>query len=210
MWFAPRVEKIPDTRHRPPNTASARAIAGRVRRSTLGVARSRRGAHALEFAVVSTIAIPMLLVAAELALHSAVAVALDNAAYKASREGSLGRKNTDGTRAGQACQSAILSAARSAGRGLLNGDLRVSTRNYNSAEGATTDDPNNRTKGTKGAGLGGHTVVYELQYDQPAIFGGKLLMAGKLFGHDKHVHKAIVTIQNEPFSEGKKDAPACS
>lgn len=208
MWFDPQVGGLSGAENKRPNRAGARGTAVRLRNRARSAVRCRRGVSAVEFAIAATIAIPMLLSALDMAWHSLVAVALDNAAYKASRTGSLGRETPKGTRAGESCQAAILSEARKAGGGLLNGDLQLSTHNYTSAKDAMGDDAE-RNKGAKGAGLGGHTVVYELRYRQRSIFAGKIAIAGNTFATDSYLHRAVVTVQNEPFSNGDPNAPPC-
>lgn len=134
-------------------------------------------------------------------MQSLIAVTLDNAALKASRTGSLGRLNSDGTRSGAAEEACVKKAARDAGGGLLNGDLSVKMLNYATATAAGTDT--NRTSGTAGAGVGGRTVVYELTYNQPYIFVP--MHVGK-----KRTHTAITTIQNEPFANANQAATAAA
>jgi Flp pilus assembly protein TadG len=164
---------------------------------------------ALEFAMVSCALIPMLLVMVEVAMQSATAAALDHAAQKAARAGSLGRENADGTRSGQACHAAILAAARQAGGGLLNGNLQLTVSNYGSAGSAVTAGPG-RKNATSGAGLGGRTVVYELRYDQPTIFTKPVTTPWGTIGRERFIHTAVFTIQNEPFAKGDPDAPPCA
>jgi len=167
-----------------------------------------RGIAALEFAVVSCVLIPMLMGGLEMSLQSAVAITLDNAALKASRAGSLGCERPDGTRAGQSSQAAVERAARAAGRGLLNGKLEVKPTHYRSARAAIADSK--RESGTRGAGLGGHTVVYELRYEQPSVFIRNFTTPWGAIGRERYIHTAAVTVQNEPFPDARPGAPACS
>jgi Flp pilus assembly protein TadG len=157
----------------------------------------------VEFGLVAPALVGVLLGAVEMGLQAAVSVALDNAALRASRTGSLGRLNTDGTRAGAALHACVLKAAREAGGGLLNGDLQLVMTNYGSSATAGADP--NRTNGTgsSGAGAGGRTVVYELTYKQPYV------LMGRLFGQTL-THTAFVTTQNEPFANaGQSTAASC-
>jgi hypothetical protein len=171
---------------------------GRLRRRARIAARCRRGAQAVEFAMVASVVIPMFGAALEMAWQSAAAAALDHAALRASRFGSLGRETADGKRAGPACHAAILLEARRAGRGLLNGDLRLAMTSYGSSKQAGLGGG-----GANNAGLGGQTVVYRLEYHQPFV------VVGQLFGLQKHVHTSVATVRNEPYSNGEPDAPPC-
>jgi len=180
----------------------ARLRRGRPRQRAAGAAKCRRGATALQFAIISAFLIPFLMVCMEMALQSAAAVALDGAAFAASRTGSLGRLHADGTRSGQACDSDVIEAAKQAGHGILYGKLTLKTKYYGDSfsAGADTDG----TKGGSGAGSGGHTVVYQLDYEHPFLFGQALL------GKQASKHSITFTVQNEPFSEGKANVTPCA
>jgi hypothetical protein len=199
VWFAPRVGTVADATRPPLAGTGARATASRLRRRFQGVARCRRGgAYAIEFAGVASIIIVMFAAAAELTWQASVGAALDRGALNASRVGSLGRKNPDGTRAGPACNTAILRAAREGGGGRLNGDLRLTVTSYGSSRQAGLGQG-----GVNNAGLGGQMVSYSLQYHEPFIF------VGRVFGLEKHVHTAVAMARNEPFPDGAPNAQSC-
>ncbi len=209
VWFALRIGERPGATKPPLNTLAARTAARRIRPGGPGVVRCRRGVTAVEFAAVSCVLIPMLMGGLELGLQSAVAVALDNAALKASRAGSLGCERPDGSRAGQSSQGAIERAARAAGHGLLNGNLRAEPTSYKSARAAIDDNKPNRGGGTRGAGVGEHTVVYTLRYDQPSVFIKNFTTPWGTISRENYVHTAVVTVQNEPFPDARPGAAPC-
>lgn len=199
MWFARGIGKIPDVSKPPLNKVRGRLFASRLRDHARRTGRSRRGgAYLIEFSSVVTFAvIPILLSGVEMAWHGAVSAAVDNAALRASRFGSLGRQLPDGTHAGAACQDAIEREARRAGGGLLSGPLRVTVESYPTMAQASA-----RLNAARNPGLGGYTVNYRVEYDQRFVF----LKA--LFGKHR-THVATTTIQNEPFPDGAPNAPPC-
>ena len=180
----------------------ARLREGHPWRRAAAAAKCRRGATALEFAVISSFLIPFLMVCMEMSLQSWAAVALDGAAFAASRTGSLGRLHADGTRSGQACKADVEAAANQAGRGILYGKLTLDAKYYGDSYSAGADT--DRTKGGSGAGSGGHTVVYQLNYEHPFVFAQTLL------GLQATKHSITFTVQNEPFNEGKANATPCA
>lgn len=163
------------------------------------ILRCRRGTYMLEFSAVAGGLLTILFGAVELAWQGVTAAAMENAVLQASRTGSLGCLQPDGSRAGQASAATILEDARTAGSGILNGNsLRIAMNAYGTLQQAGL-----RTGGTLGAGSGGQTVVYTLTYDAPLLFVGGFL------GKSSYTHTGTVTVRNEPFSAGGASAAPC-
>lgn len=168
-------------------------------RRVSGAARCRRGAYAVEFAMVSTILVPVLMGAIELSWQFAASVALENATLEASRVATLGRKDAKGAIIGPACEEAIKKAAIDAAIGLLSINRLTMTP-------TTFTDPKdliNKSKtGTAGTGDSGTYVRYRLQYRQPFLFAPQIF-AGKT----EMIHDAVFAVKNEPYPNVKNKTP---
>lgn len=162
--------------------------------------RCRRGAYAVEFAMIANALLLMVLGAVDVTWHGLTAVAMENATLKASRSGSLGCLQADGTRAGQVTEATLKAAAVEGGGGLLAArDLTLTASVYASLSGARSG-----SGGTAGsAGTGGQIVVYTLTYTRP------YLLVGTLASLNSRNHTGTIIIKNEPFAEGGASAAGC-
>lgn len=197
MWFTDGSETHPHTPGR--GGLRGRALMPAMRRA----ARCRRGgAQSVEFSMIAIGLITLMLACVETAWQGMTAVALENGVLVGSREGSLGRLMPDGTRSGQACDSDIMAAIRRGGGGFLNdSSLALDVDNFGGARNAGSN-----TGGVAGAGFGGRTAVYTVTYQQPSLIAGKFV---GFVGLDRQTHRAVVTVRNEPFSNGASNAQPC-
>lgn len=201
VWFAWRLGAPPgQTDRKAAAPSGGRPVLACVRHNAQRALRSRRGVYTVEFALIANAFFLATLGGVDLALQGLTAIATENALLHASRAGSLGCEQPDGTRAGQAGQQTILAAARAAGGGLLVRDrLTLETEVFPSVKVANTG-----TGGAKGAaGTAGQTVVYTLTYDQP------FFLVGGLLGKASQRHTGVIVIKNEPFSKAAANAQTC-
>lgn len=219
MWFTGTAEARPTTPGRltPRRAADVVAVAGprRFRRAAARTARCKRGVYTLEFAMVASALMVLVFGAVEMVWHGLTSIAVENALLQASRVASLGCRQRDGTRAGQAGINEIRKAARIGGGadaygmgGLLGGSsLALSALAFNSlaAANATPASDGKRTGSVGGTGTGGQIVEYKLTYDPPVIF-----IPQQFRPRSTYAHGGTVTIKNEPFNNGGAGAQPCS
>ncbi|WP_343897173.1 TadE/TadG family type IV pilus assembly protein [Craurococcus roseus] len=187
----------------------------RVRRAAMRALRCKRGVYTLEFAGVASVLMVLVFGGLEMVWHGLTSVAVENALLQATRAASLGCRQSDGTRAGQAGMNEIMKAARIGGGadaagigGLLSGSsLALSALSFNSLAAANADAAQNgtRTGSASGTGAGGQIVEYKLTYDPPLIFIPKQFRPRTTYAHG-----GTITIKNEPFSNGGTGAQRCS
>lgn len=212
MWFTGRAEAGANAPGRPAPGRAAGAVAvawpRRVRRAAVRAARCKRGVYTVEFAMVASALMLLVFGSVEMVWHSLNSVAVENALLHASRAGSLGCLQPDGSRAGQAGINDIKKAARIGGGadsqgagGLLGGSsLALTARAFNSLAAA-----NAQTGAMSGTGSSGQFVEYKLTYDPPVIF-----IPAQFRPRSTYAHGGTVTIKNEPFNNGGAGAQACS
>jgi hypothetical protein len=152
--------------------------------------------------MLASIFIPVLMGTIEFAWQFLAAIALDNASLQASRFGSLGRLNADGTRGGSACEADVKAAAIKAGAGILqSARLTLNPTVYGSATGVQTS-----TGGVSGTGSGGSFVEYRLEYRQPLLFAGNFFLFKK-YVSGEITHVAVTTVMNEPYPNAANQPP---
>jgi hypothetical protein len=171
----------------------------RPRPSRAGPIRSRRGASALEFALVGAPFFFLIIGTMEAAWQLATSAALDHAALKASRFGAIGTNTIPSLQRGNtppddlpSCRSTGISWLVSTSTGGLiraGANLTVTTATWNNVAGITGS-------GTAGAGTGGQVTSYTIRYRQPFITGA---VAASLWGSDGFTHQTTIVIKNEPF-----------
>lgn len=164
-----------------------------------GFLRNRRGASAVEFALVAGPFFVLIIGMMESAWQLATSAALDHAALKASRFGATGTNSIpDWQRGGTApadlptCRSTgIAWLVSSATGGLIRAgqDLTVTTATWGAVGGITGS-------GTAGAGTGGQITSYTIRYRQAFITGQ---VAASLWGSNGFTHQTTIVIKNEPF-----------
>lgn len=168
--------------------------------------RERRGAAALEFALVAIPFFVMIIGIMEVCWQLATGAALDHAALKASRFGATG---TDAIPAWQqrgtppadlpSCRrdGIIWMVSSSTGNLIRPGaNLTVTTETWGSVGGITNADgtPN---AGAAGAGAGSQISSYTIRYLQPFITGA---VAARLWGGPGFTHQTTIVVKNEPFT----------
>ncbi len=154
--------------------------------------RDRRGATAVEFAIVGMVFLTAVLLLMETCWQAAIGAALDYGARTASRFGSTGATALPGQpspptgRAGAIMQLVLQSSG-----GLLSAsNLTLSEASYSSYAAAAGG-----TGGTSGAGNAGQVVQYTLSYTQAFLTPLAPLITGKA----AIIHQSVVTVLNEPF-----------
>lgn len=163
------------------------------------VLRNRRGASALEFALVAGPFFVLIIGMMESAWQLATSAALDHAALKASRFGATGTDSIPAWQRGgtapadlPTCRSTgIAWIVSSATGGLIRAgqDLTVTTATWGNVGGITGS-------GTAGAGNGGQITSYTIRYRQAFITGQ---VAASLWGSNGFIHQTTIVIKNEPF-----------
>lgn len=203
MWFTDGPETNPSAPDRPRcGRVGAFAAPRRVRRAVASTIRCKRGAYALEFALIATLLIFLIFAAFEMVWNGLTSVAVENALLQATRVASLGCRQADGNRSGPAGKNQILPVARTAGKGLLGGN----SLDLNSTAYSTLARANDKIGGTPGTGLGGQIVQYSLIYNPPLRFSYVALKLGR----SSYAHGGTITVKNEPFPDGGGGATACS
>lgn len=171
----------------------------RPRRDTPRRRLGRRGASALEFALVAGPFFFLIIGMMESAWQLATSAALDHAALKASRFGATGTNSIPSWQRGGTAP-ADLPTCRSTGiawlvssstGGLIRAgqDLTVTTATWSAVGGITGS-------GTTGAGSGGQITSYTIRYRQPFITGP---VAASFWGNNGFTHQTTIVIKNEPF-----------
>ncbi len=163
------------------------------------VLRNRRGASAVEFALVAGPFFVLIIGMMESAWQLATSAALDHAALKASRFGATGTDSIPAWQRGgtapadlPTCRSTGISwIVSSATGGLIRAgqNLTVTTATWSNVGGITGS-------GTAGAGNGGQITSYTIRYRQAFITGP---VAASLWGSDGFTHQTTIVIKNEPF-----------
>lgn len=161
----------------------------------------RRGATALEFALVSIPFLVLIMGTMEVAWQLATSAALDHGALKASRFGATGTSAIPDWQRG-ATPEADLPRCRTRGITWLvsaatNGFIRagsgltVTTRTWGNL-GTLTGE------GAETEGAGGQITSYTIRYLQPFITGP---IAATLWGGTGFTHEATIVVKNEPFED---------
>jgi Flp pilus assembly protein TadG len=212
LWFAGRIGGIAGgaARSRAGRGATC-SLLPRISSRVRSVARCRRGAETLAFALTVIPLLLVLLCAMEVGWQVATGVAVDNAVLHAARFGALGRNTVPDAADSPSCQSASIPfVAVRAGGGLLRADrLTVAPKSY-SGTYSTYNAPNS---GTAGPGQSASIVVYTLTYRQPHIFKGIVALGSSafqwtVFTANEQIRTAAFTIRNEPFPNATND-PLC-
>jgi Flp pilus assembly protein TadG len=163
--------------------------------------RGRRGATAVEFAVVGSVFLMLLLLAIETAYQFAVGAALDYGARDAARFGATGQ-TTDNTRPEQRLDD-IIARVLNKTRPLLTFErLTVVTESFatpaNSPAAGFAPIAGGQ-QGTLGNPGDAFAIVrYRLSYDQPLLTP----FARILLGRSSLEHSTIMIVKNEPFVQG--------
>ena len=162
-----------------------------------GALTGRRGATALEFGLVSTALLLLVIGIVEAFLQLATVAALEYAALRASRFGITGAstvRNVPSNQLPGSCRSAIIPwIVTYSTNGFLNSNnLTVTMAVYSSINAA-----NGSTGGTSGAGAGGAIVGYTLAYRRAFITP----MAAALAGNANLTHTTTLLVKNEPFED---------
>jgi Flp pilus assembly protein TadG len=159
------------------------------------VLRSRRGATALEFALVAFPFLILVIGIIEISWQLTAAAALDRGVLIASRFGTTGGATRPGEPPTITCRSQTIPwLITNATGGLLNpARLTVSTASYGNVSGLSGGVP------VAGAGSGGQVVTYVITYEQPYLTGAWLHFVG---GSASIVHQATIVVKNEPFDNG--------
>ncbi len=154
--------------------------------------RDRRGATALEFAVIANVFLLLVFLTLEATWAMTVEMALNDAVQAASRLGSLGTLPPKGTR-----EDSIKAAMVTQASGLLdNNNLTVTMQSYG---GVYYFNPAHRpANATQTAGAGGSRwlVQYAVTYTQPVLTPIASIVLG---GQTSLVHNTTIMVQNEPF-----------
>jgi Flp pilus assembly protein TadG len=154
------------------------------------VLRCRRGASALEFALVAVPLLTLIIGIFEVCWQLTTGAMLDNVVLRASRFGVTGQTNLPGS-SQFTCRSATINwiITNSAGGFLKLANLTVSITTDGSASGLGGGTP------VAGAGDGGQVVTYNVTYAQTALTGAWLNFGG----WGSLVHRTSLVVKNEPF-----------
>ena len=157
--------------------------------------RERRGSSALEFAVVGSALILLVIAIIESFLQLAVSAALEFSALRASRFGITGVNTVRGFTAAQlpsTCRSQIIPwiVNYATGGFLRSANLTVTMNVYSTLAAGEAG-----TGGTTGAGAGGAIVGYRLDYSQPLLTP----LARVVIGRNSVTHTTTLLVKNEPF-----------
>lgn len=150
----------------------------------------RRGATAIEFALVANVFIMLVFLMFEASWMMVVEMAVNDAAQEASRLGSLGTLPITGTR-----EDAIKAAVVTRAAGLLTSNyLTVTMQSYGSVYnyGHHASDATQ----TPGAGSSRQLVQYVVAYAQPLLTPFASTVLG---GRTSFTHSTTIMVQNEPF-----------
>ena len=163
----------------------------RAGRRAFAVRRCRRGSVTLEFGLVVLPFIVFVIALTEIAWQVTTAAVLDAASQRASRFGVTGQQRLAATPPAVACRSLTIPwmISHSTGNFLKSSRITVTAQSWASIGGRNT-----AATPTTGAGQGGQITVYTVEYRQPYLVPG-------FFGAaPQRVHQAVVTVQNEPFT----------
>lgn len=152
--------------------------------------RDRRGATAVEFAVVASVFLVLVFLTLDATWAMAVELAMNDAVQEASRLGSLGTLPAKGSR-----EDSIKAAMVTQASGLLISDnLTVTMQSYGSIYnyGHHAADAIQ----TAGAGSSRQLVQYVVAYTQPLLTPFAAMVLG---GRTSLIHNASIMVQNEPF-----------
>ena len=160
------------------------------RNSLVSAVRSRRGATALEFALVAVPMVLLMLGLIETALQLTGATPLDHGTLRASRFGSTGASTMPGA---PPCRMAAIPwvVTQASGGFLRPQNLTVAASAHDNYADAEAGLP-----GTSGAGSGGQIVTYTLTYRQPFMTGAFVAL---VTGQDHLEHRSTIIVKNEPF-----------
>jgi Flp pilus assembly protein TadG len=153
--------------------------------------RCRRGATAIEFALLALPLVALLIAIPEITWQLTTAAILDDAVLRASRFGVTGQATRPGEPPQFTCRSQTIAwiITSSAGGFLKSEHLTVTTGTFPSASGVSGGIT------VTGAGNGGQVVTYTATYEQPSLTGAFLNFGG----WDRMVHRASIVVKNEPF-----------
>lgn len=173
--------------------------------SLSGTARSRRGASALEFALIAGPFFVLIIGIMEASWQLATGAALDHAALKASRFGATGTSTIPPWQRG-ATEPDQLPTCRSTGiRWLISsstGNLIRPGANLTVTSNSWGNLGTITGTGAENEGGGGQITSYTIRYLQPFITGA---VAARLWGGPGFTHQTTIVIKNEPF----ETAPPC-
>jgi len=156
-----------------------------------GPRRCRRGSITLEFGLVVLPFIVFVAALTEIVWQVTTASVLDAAALRASRFGITGQQRLAATPPALTCRSLAIPwlISHSTGNFLKSSRITVTSQSW-----ATLGSQRDAAAPTTGAGQGGQVAVYTVEYRQPYLTLG-------FFGAASHrIHRATVTVMNEPFS----------
>ena len=155
--------------------------------SRTSVARSRRGAAALEFGLIAVVMVSFLVLSLELLWQFAAATELDYGVREATRFGITGAASSIAS-GSPTCRSATIIWLVTYTTPLAPSQLSVSSSSY-------TPGSNAVTPGTSG-GAAGQTEVYTFTYRQYFFTP----IASAIYGQGYIDHNATTIIKNEPFA----------
>ncbi|MBV9783902.1 MAG: pilus assembly protein [Acidisphaera sp.] len=181
--------KAPRTRRR---RAGGLTAPGRTAPSLIALGRDRSGDTTVEFAVVGSVMISLMLLMLETGWQMVTETALAYGARTASRFGITGQTTVPGANPQPATRAAAIQylvTARTAG--ILDPmQVSLSTKSYGSPA-----QFGNASDATAGAGSSGSIVEYDVSYTQPYLTP----IAVAITGQTGVTHHATVIVQNEPF-----------
>ncbi len=150
----------------------------------------RRGSSTVEFALVSTLFMSLLLLTMEVCYDLAVGAALDHGAHVASRFGTTGSTTAAGVPGTDRMTTLQGLVIQGSGNLLRPERLQMMVSNYPNVADAVQN-----TDGSSGPGTAGQVVVYTLTYSQPYLTP----IAAVLAGNDALIHTSSVVVLNEPY-----------
>ncbi len=157
--------------------------------------RDRRGATALEFALVGPVFIVMLLMAFEFAIQLAVDLALSYGAGAAARYAITGAvTGTSGTKGSNSTNDTTIRNLIVSSTGNLLDPSRVVVSATSYSNPSSYAAGSGMTSGSNG--YSGSVVVYSITYAQPFLTGLPALVHS---GTTSITHQATVIVQNEPY-----------
>lgn len=163
-----------------------RAARSAARGSRLG----RRGSSTVEFALVSTLFMSLLLLTMEVCYDLAVGAALDHGAHVAGRFGTTGATTAAGMSGTDRATTLRDLVVQGSGNLLRPERLQMTVSSYPNIAAAVAG-----TGGSSGPGTAGQVVMYTLTYSQPYLTP----MAAVLAGNDALIHTSSVVVLNEPY-----------
>lgn len=170
----------------------ARQLAARMRRLWRRLLRDRRGSAAMEFGIVGTVFVLMLLGVLELGRIEAASMVLEGAAREASRYGVTGDSDPTAPPVTPAQRLAkIRNIVNAQVAGFLDAtQITIDVQSYSSFSGVGVPG-----QATPGAGGPNDVVVYTLTYPQKVISS----LIASVLNMTTVLHSARVVVRNEPY-----------